>query len=109
MKVVNKLVRDKIPKIIEGDGRSCKTRILKDDEYIRELNKKLQEEVNEYLESGDIMELADIEEVLKAILDYKQISHNDFEKVREEKLAKNGGFSDKIFLESILDKTKDKD
>ena len=106
MKDVNKLVRDKIPKIIESDGRTCKTRILSDDEYIIELNKKLQEEVNEYLESGEALEIADIVEVLRAILDSKHISYDDFEKLRCEKFAKNGGFSDKIFLEGILDKSE---
>ena len=37
MKVYNKLVRDKIPEIIETDGKTCKTRILSDEEYIASL------------------------------------------------------------------------
>lgn len=37
----NKLIGDKIPQIIEkNEGRSCKIRILKDEEYLEELNKK---------------------------------------------------------------------
>ena len=67
MKVYNKLVRDKIPEIINNNNEICKTRILDNDEYIKELNIKLQEEVKEYLESGEVEELADIEEVLRAI------------------------------------------
>ena len=64
-----KLVRDKIPEIIMlNEGRSCKTRILNDEEYLLELNKKIQEELKEYLESGEVEELADLEEVLRAIL-----------------------------------------
>ena len=49
MKVYNKLVRDKIPEIINADNRRAITRILDNDEYIKELNTKLQEEVKENL------------------------------------------------------------
>ena len=48
MRTYNKLVRDKIPEIIEGNGEKPVTRILNDEEYLKELNTKLQEEVNEY-------------------------------------------------------------
>ena len=56
MKVYNKLVRDKIPEIILKDNELPSTRILSDEEYIKELNRKLQEEVNEYLEAENIEE-----------------------------------------------------
>lgn len=103
----NKLVRDKIPSIIErNEGRSCKTRILNDEEYIIELNKKIQEELTEYLESGEIEELADLEEVLRAILDFKGISHEEFEKIRLEKVNKRGAFKDRIYLEGLNKKIK---
>lgn len=67
----NKLVRDKVPQIIERSGKSRICSILPDDKYIEALNNKLLEEVNEYLESGTVEELADIEEVLRAILTFK--------------------------------------
>ena len=60
MKIYNKLVRDKIPTIIAVNGNTCKTRIMEDDEYLNSLNIKMQEELKEYLESGDIEELADL-------------------------------------------------
>lgn len=98
----NKLVRDKITQIIErNEGRSCKIRILNDDEYLAELNKKVLEEVHEYLESGEIVELADLEEVLRAILDVKGVSYEEFEKIRIEKLNKRGAFKDRIYLEGL--------
>ena len=98
----NKLVRDKIPQIIErNEKRSCITRVLDDKEYLEELNKKIQEELNEYLESGEIEELADLEEVLRAILDCKGISYDEFEKIRKEKLNKCGAFKDRIYLEGL--------
>lgn len=103
VKVYNKLVRDKIPEIIESNGEFCKVRVLSDEEFLFELNKKLEEEVKEYLESGEIEELADIEEVLRAILDAKKCDHDEFEKVRIEKAEKRGAFKKKLFLETVKD------
>lgn len=101
----NKLVRDKIPEIIEkNEGRSCRTRVLDNAEYIVELNKKIQEELNEYLESGEIEELADLEEVLRAILDSKGMSYEEFERIRLEKVKKRGAFKDRIYLEGLEEK-----
>ena len=100
MKIYNKLVRDKIPDIIQMNGETPRVKILSDEEYLQELNIKLQEEVNEYLQSGDIEELADIEEVLRAILNAKNVSYDDFEKIRIKKVQKRGAFDKKIFLES---------
>ena len=100
MKIYNKLVRDKIPEIMISNGVVPITRILGDQEYLLELNKKLQEEVNEYLESGSIEELADIEEVLISILNIKGVSKEKFEEIRFEKVLKRGSFNKKIFLKS---------
>lgn len=100
MKNYNKLVRDKIPEIIASKNQVCKTRILSNDEYLVELNRKIQEELNEYLLSGEIEELADLEEVLRAILDVKGCTYEEFEKIRCEKVFKRGAFKNRIFLES---------
>lgn len=104
MKIYNKLVRDKIPEIIENDNQTCVTRILNNEEYLKELNKKLQEEMNEYLESGDLEEIADLQEVVLAILDAKNCSHEEFENIRISKVNKRGAFKKKIFLETVEDK-----
>ena len=104
MQIYNKLVRDKIPEIIEKNNEMCKIRILEDKEYLAELNKKLQEEVQEYLQSGDVEELADIEEVLRAILDVKGYNYEHFETLRKAKVDKRGAFKEKIFLESTSEK-----
>ena len=103
MKVYNKLVRDKIPEIINDDNRKAVTRILDDEEYLKELNIKLQEEVKEYLEDNNVEELADIVEVIYAILDAKNISIEDFEKIRKAKVEKRGAFKNRIFLEKEID------
>ena len=90
MKEFNKLVRDKIPDIIKNNGEIAITRILEDSEYIEELNIKLKEEVNEYLADNNVEEIADIVEVLIAILKYKNIDYSEFENVRKEKVEKRG-------------------
>ena len=102
MKVYNKLVRDKIPEIILKDNELPTTRILDDEEYIKELNRKLQEEVNEYLEAENIEEMVDILEVIRAILEHKGVTYDEIEEKRTKKANKRGGFKEKIFLEKVL-------
>jgi len=99
MKEFNKLVRDKIPAIIENNGEVAKTRILTDEEYIKELNFKLNEEVKEYFEDNNVEKIADIIEVLLAILKYNNIEYSEFEKIRLSKVEKRGAFEKKINLE----------
>ncbi len=102
MRLYNKLVRDKIPEVIqENEGKNAKIRILNDEEYLKELNIKLKEEVEEYLASGEIEELADIEEVLRALVEIKGKSLEEFDNLRLSKVEKRGAFKDKIFLESV--------
>ena len=102
MKTYNKLVRDKIPEIIKNNGaKSINTKILNDEEYLIYLNTKLEEELKEYLESGEVEELADLEEVLRAILEAKNTSYERFEEIRQNKIIKRGAFKNKIFLESV--------
>lgn len=99
MKIYNKLVRDNIPQIMINNGASPVTRILSDEEYISELNRKILEEVHEYLESGEVEELADIEEVLRAILTFKGVNLEEFDSIRNQKVLKRGAFNKRIFLE----------
>ena len=98
MKQYDKLIRDNIPEIIEKSGRSCKIEVLSDEECLKYLNKKLLEEANEYLESEEVEELADLEEVLRAILKLKGISYENFEKVRNKKADERGSFDKKLLL-----------
>lgn len=98
MPVYNKLIRDKIPEIIESEGKDYKIETLDEEEYIDSLNAKLQEELDEYLESGDAKELADLLEVIYAIMDYKGISREEMESIRMKKKKERGGFEDKLFL-----------
>lgn len=99
----NKLVRDKIPEIIEQSGKTAVTETLPDDKYVEMLNQKLLEEVNEFFESGTVEELADIGEVMHAIMAYKGITLEEFQRVRLEKLEKRGGFKDKVLLVEVVE------
>ena len=98
MKTFNKLIRDKIPEIIEEAGNDYEVEILNDEDYFKYLNIKLKEELDEYLENNEIMELADLVEIVYAILDYKGISREEFEEMRKEKQEERGGFEKKLFL-----------
>lgn len=99
----NKLVRDRIPEIIERSGKTCTTRILAEEEYIVALDMKLQEELNEYLSDGSLEELADLLEVMMAAAEARGHSFAEVEAIRHEKAAKRGGFREHIFLESVTE------
>ena len=107
MPVYNKLVRDRIPEIIEGTGKSITSHMLSNDDYKLELKKKLSEEVEEYLNTkGDqdaIEELADIMEVMTSLAQVHHASIEDVEKVRHRKVKERGGFEKKIFLVEVAD------
>jgi len=96
--VYNKLVRDKIPELITAQGDTPVTRILDDAEYARALNLKLQEEVAEYLDGFCAEELADVLEVVHAIIESKGMSYDEVEQIRKSKNDERGGFREKISL-----------
>lgn len=98
MKVYNKLVRDKIPQIIEADGRKCDIRIAYKSEHYELLEAKLQEEVKEFLEDKNLEELADVMEVLFALADNLGYSEEELLKKRKEKREERGGFKGGIVL-----------
>ena len=99
----NKLVRDKIPQIIEQSGKICVTRILSDEEYAAALNAKLQEELNEYLADDSMEELADLLEVMMAAAKARGHDFSEVEAIRREKAEKRGRFNDRIYLESVTE------
>ena len=80
-----KLVRDKIPQIIQANGLTPIIEVLSDEDYLIELDKKLNEEVAEYQESKSIEELADILEVILAICTARGYLHFNLENKRGQK------------------------
>lgn len=92
-----KLVRDKIPQIIIAAGKKPITRILDNEEYLEELDKKLNEEIAEYQEDKSIEEMADVLEVLFAICEARGHSVEKLMEVCSAKREERGGFKQKIF------------
>ena len=103
MPIYNKLVRDRIPEIIIKAGKEPITSVLTDEEYIKMLDKKLNEECAEYQADKNIEELADMLEVIIAITKARGYSLDELEGIRAEKADKRGGFEQKIFLKEVID------
>lgn len=98
----NKLVRDCIPELIRQDGKTPITRTLTDDEFKVYLEKKLDEEVKEFHESGKVEELGDILEVIYAIAEANGWTDTvDLE--RYYKFIMRGGFSKRTLLIAVED------
>lgn len=98
-----KLVRDRIPEIIESSGKMCITEILSDEEYLKMLDVKLDEELAEYHKDQNIEELADLLEVIRACALAHGYSVEELERIRTEKATKRGGFEKKILLKEVTE------
>ena len=107
MPIYNKLVRDRIPEIIEKDGKKFSTKILSNDEYIKSLKEKSFEELKEYVNAENnedaIEELADLLEIIHALAECHGASFEKVEEIRKKKAEKRGGFKEKIFLIEVED------
>lgn len=96
-----KLVRDRIPEIIEEAGKTCVTRILTQEEYLAALDAKLNEALAEYQADKSAGELADLLEVIHAVAQARGYGMEEVERIRLKKAAKRGAFRERIWLESV--------
>lgn len=101
--VYNKLVRDKIPEIIEADGKTCKIEILSDEKYLEMIDAKLDEELAEYHKEQNLEELADLLEVIRAAAIARGYSVDELEALRAKKAEKRGGFQERILLKKVVE------
>ena len=101
VRVYQKLVRDEIPRIIRESGKEPVTHTLTQAEALEALARKLCEEAQEYRESGEIEELADVLEVLMGIVRERGVSMTEIEEIRARKAAERGTFQQRIFLEKV--------
>lgn len=101
----NKLVRDKIPEIIAASGQSVSYRILVGEGYKKALEDKLDEEVIEYHESRSVEELADIVEVLHALIKANGQNRLKVFIARVKKKLRKGGLGRRVFLEDTKEHT----
>lgn len=101
MKLYNKLVRDRIPEIIKESGKEYEIEIVNGIEKQELLEKKLLEEVNEYMEDKNLEELADVMEVLFGLANELGFTEEDLLNKRNEKLLGRGGFKKGIVLVNV--------
>ena len=99
----NKLVRDRIPEIIEFSGKSCTTEILSAEDYLRMIDAKLDEELAEYQESKSLEELADLLEVMGAVVKARGYTWDELTTVRKKKREERGGFEKRILLKEVYE------
>ena len=96
-----KLIRDKIPQIIEENGEQYEVRVMEKKEFEKELKKKLVEEAKELTQAppGKLKdELVDVLEVMKSLCSHFKIKFSQVEKQQIEKRKKRGGFKKRLFL-----------
>jgi predicted house-cleaning noncanonical NTP pyrophosphatase (MazG superfamily) len=107
MPTYNKLVRDKIPQIIESKGKKLSIKVLNDEDYIKYLKEKAYEELDEYCaaktDGEAVEELADLLEVIRALAKQHSSSIEEVEAVRKDKSEKRGAFHEKVFLIEVED------
>ncbi|PGU01354.1 MULTISPECIES: nucleoside triphosphate pyrophosphohydrolase [Bacillus cereus group] len=107
MPTYNKLIRNKIPQIIKANGKTPTTRTLSEEEYIKEICKKTEEELIEYLEAktkpDKLEELSDLLELINALAEHEGTTLEEINNIREKKAEERGGFSDRVFLIEVND------
>lgn len=103
----DKLIRDRIPEIIERSGKKCTVEVLDDETYIKYLDSKLNEELAEYQADKSIEELADLLEVIYAVAVARGYSFEKLEQIRKEKAEKRGRFEKKLLLKGVIDNGND--
>ena len=102
-KLYHKLVRDRIPEIIEAAGKTCICETLSHEDYLRLLDEKLNEELAEYQASKSLEELADLFEVMQAVVRARGWTMEQLESLRAEKAAKRGRFEKKLLLKQVIE------
>lgn len=108
--IFNKLVRDKIPSKIENNGEIAITRVLDEEEYRKELYKKILEESDEVINAKSkeeiLEELADVLEIIKSIAQLENKTLDDIIEIANQKRLKRGGFEKRLFLEKTYTNNK---
>lgn len=99
----NKLIRDKIPEIITSSGKQCIVETINETEYIEALDAKLNEELAEYQADNSLEELADLLEVMYAVIKARGYSIEELENIRKEKAEKRGGFEKRLRLKGVIE------
>ena len=99
-----KLVRDRTPEIIEMQGNRCVVRMLDQEEYLKMVDAKLDEELAEYHKDQNLEELADLMEVIYAAAEVRGHTREQLETVRAEKEAERGAFRKRLLLLEVQER-----
>ncbi len=102
VKTHNKLVRDKIPEILKAAGKNCVIETLSDEEYITMLDEKLSEGVVKYQEKKTLEDLADLLEVMGAIVKARGHSWAELTAIRKKKCTEQGAYDKRILLKETI-------
>ncbi|MBM7095154.1 nucleoside triphosphate pyrophosphohydrolase [Bacillus sp. H-16] len=107
MPVYNKLVRDRIPEVIEQSGKKAVWETLTDKQYLSCAKEKMKEELEEYLAAENdeeaVEELADLLELIYCLAKQHNSTVDQLEVVRREKAEKRGSFKEKVFLREVIE------
>ena len=99
-----KLIRDKVPAILQEQGKSACCDVLDEATYEKLLNERFVEDVARYVREGTLEAMADIGEVMHAILALKKIPIEDFQKARMERMEELGGYGGRLYLTEVIEK-----
>lgn len=102
----NKLVRDRIPERIEKSGNHAEVTVLDEKTYREALDNKLQEKLDEYRTQHSLEALADLLEIMGAVVTAQGFTWNDLRQVRQKKQAEYGGFNKQLFLKTVTEEVK---
>ena len=103
MTYYDKLVRDKIPQILKEKEKDFVVYKAADCDYFPYLKRKLIEEVDEFLKSPSLKELADVQEVVNALLKEMDYVQADLRRERAIKIEENGAFEEHWILAEVKD------
>ena len=99
-----KLVRDRIPAIIAASGRRCRITVLLEPGFRAALLAKLVEEAQEVQAAATgemITELADVLEVIDALLTFHQLTLAQVHEVQKRRRQARGGFESRLQLDWV--------
>ncbi|MBV9032418.1 MAG: nucleoside triphosphate pyrophosphohydrolase [Pseudonocardiales bacterium] len=91
-----KLVRDRIPEIILQAGLTPVIETASPEDYGRYVRAKLEEELEEYLSSGDVAEVADLVEVCFAAAALHGVGQDELLALARDKRQERGGFDSRL-------------
>lgn len=100
-KTYNKLIRDRIPEIMDAEGIEYETEVLNEREYVAALRAKVLEEAREVCEAPQeelAKEIGDLLEVLEALRVACNLDQGMVERIRRERRRDRGGFEKRLRL-----------